>query len=87
MEKLILNKLGRRLNNKALFAKYTKYTNFKKLLQLKNLIEKSTSNNYMAVIFDIQLSHIQHKELLAYLSELETGISAENMIISSLVEN
>ena len=52
---------------KALFAKYTKYTNFKKLLQLKNLIEKSTSNNYMAVIFDKQLSHIQLKQTFAYL--------------------
>ena len=59
---------------KDLFAKYTKYNRFKKLLQLKNLIEKSTSNNYMAVIFDKQLSHIQLKQTFAYLSELETKI-------------
>jgi hypothetical protein len=30
----------------------------------------------MAIIFDKQLSHIQYKEILAYLSELETGTPA-----------
>ena len=37
---------------KDLFAKYTKYNRFKKLLRLKNLIDKSSCNNYMAIIFD-----------------------------------
>ena len=72
---------------KALFAKYTKYTNFKKLLQLKNLIEKSTSNNYMAVIFDKQLSHIQLKQTFAYLSELETGVPADKTMEEYIYEN
>ena len=62
---------------KDLFAKYTQYNKFKKLLQLKNLIDKSTCYNYMAVIFNKQLTHLQHKQILAYLSELETGVPAE----------
>lgn len=72
---------------KDLFAKYTKYNRFKKLLQLKNLIDKSSCNIYMAVIFDKQLSHIQHKEILAYLSELETGVHAEIIMQEYIKEN
>lgn len=72
---------------KDLFAKYTKYNRFKKLLQLKNLIDKSSCNIYMAVIFDKQLSHIQHKEILAYLSELETGVHAEKIMQEYIKEN
>lgn len=72
---------------KDLFAKYTKYNRFKKLLRLKNLIDKSSCNNYMAIIFDKQLSHIQHKEILAYLSELETGTPAESTMQEYMKEN
>ncbi len=72
---------------KDLFAKYTNHNRFKKLLQLKNLIDKSSCNNYMAVIFDKQLSHIQHKEILAYLSELETGAPAEKTMQEYIKEN
>ena len=72
---------------KDLFAKYTKYDRFKKLLQLKNLIDKSTCNNYVAVIFDKQLSHIQYKEVLAYLNELETGVPADKAMQEYIKEN
>ena len=65
---------------KNLFTKYTKYNKFKKLLRLKSLIEKCNSNNYMAVIFDKQLSHLQLKQTLACLSELETGVPSEKIM-------
>lgn len=70
-----------------LFNKYTKFSTFKKLLELKNIIDTSSCNNYMAVIFDKHLTHIQQKQTLAYLIEFEKGIPAEETIKEYINEN
>ena len=83
---LLLDEFVRNRYN-DLFAKYTKFNTFKKLHELENMIVKSSCTNYMAVIFNKQMTHIQHKMLIARINELENDIPAEAAIKEYINEN